>query len=488
MRLFIDGMLGASATGPTGDLSYNNGRATSFPDSDPFLVLGAEKHDAGSAYPSFAGWLDELRISSTVRYAANFTPPAQPHFPDAQTAALYHFDEATAERINDSAGHALGPNTGVRRVGGNPVGPMWSHETPFADRALLFGVQGNGQAQDFARQNAIPAGFGAGEFTLELWIKPDAGFPVGPTASGAAQRVNWSDADVAPYSASEWWAAGNFLLDGRNAAALAHGTFALQFHGGGRVRWLVGDGSSVGPGGVRSVGTFPAGNTPSLLDGRWHHLACVRRFTGASGATLELWIDSALVAAAATPVRTDLRGWWETWTSFPAGQEGWIWGAQKPAALGLAPQHEDYKGLLDEVRFWNRALTPAELSEAQRWGVNGREDGLAGAFRFGEGSGSLAQDAISGATVSLSHMLPAHWFPAAPNILPAEARPLHLQKVGIGALHARGAMGQPFLIERSDDLSSWQLLQSGVFQRSVEIFGDPAAAALPRRFYRARIP
>jgi hypothetical protein len=51
MQIFVDGQPDASGTGPTGDISYRNGRSTSYPNSDPFLVFGAEKHDAGAAFP-----------------------------------------------------------------------------------------------------------------------------------------------------------------------------------------------------------------------------------------------------------------------------------------------------------------------------------------------------------------------------------------------------------------------------------------------------
>lgn len=135
MWLFVDGVLQAQADGPDGDISYPNdgvpGNFCGGPciNSDPFLVLGAEKHDAGSAYPSFSGWLDELRISSVLRYAANFTPPAGPFVADLQTAALYHFDEGAGDVITDSA--LGGASPGVRRYGGSPAGPEWSPDTPF---------------------------------------------------------------------------------------------------------------------------------------------------------------------------------------------------------------------------------------------------------------------------------------------------------------------------------------------------------------------
>ncbi len=133
MRIYVDGELQRQDTGPTGDISYRDGRATSYPNSDPFLVIGAEKHDAGPEYPSFNGWLDELRISSTVRYSANFAPPQTPFVTDLFTAALYHFDEFVGRpcmgTVLDSSGNGAG---GICQYGGSaPSGPIYSADTPF---------------------------------------------------------------------------------------------------------------------------------------------------------------------------------------------------------------------------------------------------------------------------------------------------------------------------------------------------------------------
>lgn len=133
LAIYVDGDLRASGAGPTGDASYRDGRATAFPASDPFLVLGAEKHDAGVAYPSFAGWLDELRLSTRLRYTAPFVPPTQAFVADADTAALYHFDEADGTTLADSAVQAGGPSPGTLQVGGSPAGPVWSALTPIPD-------------------------------------------------------------------------------------------------------------------------------------------------------------------------------------------------------------------------------------------------------------------------------------------------------------------------------------------------------------------
>jgi hypothetical protein len=124
LQLYVDGQLDAQAatSGATGDISYRVGRGTQYPDSDPFLVLAAEKHDAGSGFPSFNGSLDELRLSTTIRYNGNFTRPAGAFSPDASTAALYHFNEGGGTTLGD----AVGTSNGRINVGGPSGGPHWT--------------------------------------------------------------------------------------------------------------------------------------------------------------------------------------------------------------------------------------------------------------------------------------------------------------------------------------------------------------------------
>lgn len=141
MWLFVDGALEATADGPDGDVSYPDdgvpcatccgGPCTG---SDPFLVLGAEKHDAGASFPSYSGYMDELRISNALRYAASFTPPAAPFNDDPETAALYHFDEGPAGActgtVIDATAGGLSPGQ-CRHGGSSPAGPEYSADTPF---------------------------------------------------------------------------------------------------------------------------------------------------------------------------------------------------------------------------------------------------------------------------------------------------------------------------------------------------------------------
>lgn len=146
--IFVDGQLDAQAGGPNGDISYPG---ASFPDSncggpcvdsDPFIVIGAEKHDYDRTnYPSFSGFFDELRISRTLRYLAAFSRPGSAFAPDALTAGLYHFDDGPGAPVAaDAATVAGAPTNGEVRYGGSPAGPAWSSDTPFSSSSCSYVV------------------------------------------------------------------------------------------------------------------------------------------------------------------------------------------------------------------------------------------------------------------------------------------------------------------------------------------------------------
>ena len=50
------------------------------------------------------GLIDEVRISKVARYDKDFTP-AKRFEPDADTLALYHFDEGQGDVLKDSSGN-----------------------------------------------------------------------------------------------------------------------------------------------------------------------------------------------------------------------------------------------------------------------------------------------------------------------------------------------------------------------------------------------
>jgi hypothetical protein len=129
MYVYVDGRLDAQEPGPPGDVSYpDDGVPLGYCgglclDSDPYLVLGAEKHDVGQDYPSYSGWLDEMRVSTALRYSGDFAAPAQPFEVDTLTAALWHFDDGSGHVLVDSSPHAA---HGLIHRGGPHDAPRWS--------------------------------------------------------------------------------------------------------------------------------------------------------------------------------------------------------------------------------------------------------------------------------------------------------------------------------------------------------------------------
>ena len=140
MGIWVDGILDAEADGPDGDVSYPDDAASGAP-NDRYLVFGAGKRDARAQSRSYSGYLDEIRVSTVLRYTSSFTRPRQPFAPDAETAALYRFDEGTGNVVGDASGAAGGPSNGQRAFGARSLGPDWA----LADAAPL----GDGDAVEF---------------------------------------------------------------------------------------------------------------------------------------------------------------------------------------------------------------------------------------------------------------------------------------------------------------------------------------------------
>lgn len=123
--LYVDGAANGCKAGPAGDISYRDTRTAGMP-NDPYFVIGAEKHDYAAANSGFKGWIDEVRLSNTVRYTASFARPTAPLQEDGNTVALYHFDASSGTLATD----ATGMNNGVVKVGGTSNGPQWSTDKP----------------------------------------------------------------------------------------------------------------------------------------------------------------------------------------------------------------------------------------------------------------------------------------------------------------------------------------------------------------------
>ncbi len=87
VRLYINGLLVKKKTLDAPILGF-----------DDFLTVGTHQRN-------FVGVLDEIRVSSVVRYTKDFTP-SERFDADGDTLALYHCDEGTGDFLKDSSGNA----------------------------------------------------------------------------------------------------------------------------------------------------------------------------------------------------------------------------------------------------------------------------------------------------------------------------------------------------------------------------------------------
>lgn len=137
IELFVDGTREDTATGPTGSIAHPDDLthstacgATADQDcvnSDPYLVLGCEKHELQAN--GYIGLLSCLRISDNIRYSgATYTVPSGPFSNDANTLGLYQMREGGGTTIADESGNN---QTMTLLTDGNSQ-PVWSTSSPFA--------------------------------------------------------------------------------------------------------------------------------------------------------------------------------------------------------------------------------------------------------------------------------------------------------------------------------------------------------------------
>jgi len=212
---------------------------------------------------------------------------------------------------------------------------------------------------------STPADVGAGDFTLELWLR---GFAAdNPTANAGG------DVELAGAA----WLDGNVVLD--RSADKTGREWGVSIAGG-FVRFGTGGGDGAGAEAAHTL----EGDTP-VLDGAWHHVACVR--DSATGVK-SIFVDGALDVASAPGVSTvDL--------SYP--DEGVPGGAPAsnpelhlggPKDASFAPFH----GLVDEVRVWTRAATLDFLLSWSDRVLNPSQPGLVADWRAEEPGGSTLVD------------------------------------------------------------------------------------------------
>jgi glucose/arabinose dehydrogenase/PKD repeat protein len=212
---------------------------------------------------------------------------------------------------------------------------------------------------------STPCDLGAGGFTVEIWLQGAlAQNTAAPGATGVTEPA---------------WKQANLLVDRDIGGSGREWGISIA---GGRVLF----GTGQGDGAVQDAADTLTG-VGNVLDGSWHHVACVR---DATLGRKSIYVDGILDAQGEVGVtKADL--------SYPddgvGGQDGpwgpWIIvGAAKYPGNG----HASFNGRVDELRLWRTARTQAEILDTFDRLVPPDAPGLVGNYRFEEGQGTLLVD------------------------------------------------------------------------------------------------
>jgi hypothetical protein len=152
------------------------------------LIIGKFTDDRGG----FNGWMDELRISNTARYTANFTAPAAPFVNDNNTVFLLHCDGTDASTyFEDDNGATPVSTRTAKTLTANGNAQIDTAQYKFGSSSYL----GDGTGDYVSSPANSDYNFGTSSFTIEYWIRfnvaPTLYVPIALRASGSVFNGEW---------------------------------------------------------------------------------------------------------------------------------------------------------------------------------------------------------------------------------------------------------------------------------------------------------
>ena len=148
--------------------------------SEPF-VIGSRSTNAGE----YQGWMDEIRISNTAKYTANFTPSTTPFVNDDNTLLLLHMDGTDGSTVFEDDNGVDRARVGVSAVGNAQIDTAQSQ---FGGASAT-----SGSNSDILECGSVVLP-GQADYTVEFWFRlPNLterrGF-FGQYSSGATGRTD----------------------------------------------------------------------------------------------------------------------------------------------------------------------------------------------------------------------------------------------------------------------------------------------------------
>lgn len=151
------------------------------------------------------GWFDEVRISNTARYTANFTPQTTPFVNDENTLLLLHMDGTDASTVFEDD-NGVRSKKGLRAINQAQIDTA---QSKFGGASALF--DGTGDYLQTSTSSDFLFGAETNSFTIEFWMR-SASFaavqiPISNRTGGTGASKWWCEIpSVAPYTGKMYWA------------------------------------------------------------------------------------------------------------------------------------------------------------------------------------------------------------------------------------------------------------------------------------------
>jgi len=364
-------------------------------------------HPGDPIYNSMTGTLDEIRISDNIRYTSNFTPPTNEFTSDANTVALYHFNEGSGTSVTDASGN--GNN-------GTIYGATWSTDVPLSvsppslpTPSLLsppnnsIGISSNPTLEWSKIDNAnyqLQVSTNGNFNTLEI---DQDGLTDTTYSAQLSDLTNyfWRVRAISNTETSQWSVTNNFTTSGKTSLSFDgvddyvsvpdlgglsaftfemwvklegkvgqyRGLFGTQDWGVGRVHWEIIE-NNTWECGIDDGDGVPFGVTGNYLfdetaQDTWMHLAASYQ----SGGTAKLFVNGVFDAEQSTTQIVNLTG----------------------LRIGdVFTQARYFRGLIDEVRISNIDRYSTNFTPSLELDADANTLVL---YHFNEGSGSTVTDA-----------------------------------------------------------------------------------------------
>jgi hypothetical protein len=296
LKLFIDGIEIDSIATPGENIATSSNQFT----------IGSWS----SLVDDFKGTIDEVRVSSSVRYTGNFNLYTSEFSDDLSTAGLWHLNEGSGSTTTDSSSNTNDGSISLATWTGSP--PVWV-PGKYGTALDFDGVEDYVKVSDHTSLDIT------GDITLEAWIKID------------------------DLSTSEGW--HMYIMSKDSSSSRSYG-IAIDLGTYSGYHSITGGVPGFPAFVVFGSGTYAtAWGTGPLTINTWYHIAAT--FDSSTG-NLALYIDGELESTATSTIST-----------INSGSANLRIGAREYSG------HQCFfNGVIDEVRIWDKPLTECQINLA----------------------------------------------------------------------------------------------------------------------------